>query len=283
LTAGNRFALNIDLTLGADQSCILRYDTLASRWRLVASSVGSGSGGGAPADATYVATSANGTLSSEQVRGSAVIMADVVASRPAAGAAGRLFWPTAEHILYRDDGAAWLKVGPTDPADMTERDYGSLQSRTHGNADHTTGVAPSNVSKAAAAEGMGAAVARADHKRSCCPLRGYWRTRSGVTTTGAGCRRSATPTRCRCMSSQPTQNGPIAMAKPSALMWAQPSGGMASGRTTNWIRYVPSAPTQSKAFSVVVWRSARTPPRGVPLIPPNSPGLAPEHMLLVGG
>lgn len=36
--------------------------------------------------------------------------------------------------------------------------------QSHGNADHTTGVAPADVTKAAAAEGTNAAVARADHK-----------------------------------------------------------------------------------------------------------------------
>src|SRR5439155_24960739 len=74
------------------------------------------------------------------------------------------FWATDEHILHRDDGSAWVKIGTLDLADMTERDYGSLQSRTHGNVDHTTGVAPANVTKAAAVEGTDAAVARADHK-----------------------------------------------------------------------------------------------------------------------
>jgi hypothetical protein len=34
-TAANRFALNADLTLGADQSGLLRYDAVSSRWRLV--------------------------------------------------------------------------------------------------------------------------------------------------------------------------------------------------------------------------------------------------------
>lgn len=36
--------------------------------------------------------------------------------------------------------------------------------QSHGNADHTTGIAPADVTKAAAAEGASAAVARSDHK-----------------------------------------------------------------------------------------------------------------------
>lgn len=42
-TAGNRFALNANVTLGADQSSMLYYDGTSSRWRVVG---GTGSGGG---------------------------------------------------------------------------------------------------------------------------------------------------------------------------------------------------------------------------------------------
>jgi hypothetical protein len=91
-------------------------------------------------------------------------MSGTEGARPAAATAGRHYWATDENILYRDDGSSWIKVGTLDLADLTERNYASLQSRSHGNDDHTTGVAPANVTKAAAAEGASAAVARADHK-----------------------------------------------------------------------------------------------------------------------
>lgn len=41
-TAAYRFALNGDLTLAGDESCILRYDGTSSRWRCVGKSSGSG-------------------------------------------------------------------------------------------------------------------------------------------------------------------------------------------------------------------------------------------------
>lgn len=62
-------------------------------------------------------------------------------------------------LLVYDTGIArWLEVA------RGTRRYPDLAERTHGNADHTTGVAPADVTKAAAAEGTSAAVARADHK-----------------------------------------------------------------------------------------------------------------------
>jgi hypothetical protein len=103
-------------------------------------------------------------LTVESVLGTAVIMSGLIAARPAFATAGRLYWATDENILYRDTGAAWVNIGTLDLADMTERLYASLTSRTHGNVDHTVAVAPVDVTKAAAAEGVSAAVARADHK-----------------------------------------------------------------------------------------------------------------------
>lgn len=44
-TAAYRFALNADVTLGADQAAVLQYDSTSSRWRLLAAP-GGGSGGG---------------------------------------------------------------------------------------------------------------------------------------------------------------------------------------------------------------------------------------------
>lgn len=46
-SAANRFALNSDVTLGADQATLLQYDSTSSRWRLVAGPSSGGGGGGA--------------------------------------------------------------------------------------------------------------------------------------------------------------------------------------------------------------------------------------------
>lgn len=55
-TAAHRFALNADLTLGADQSVMLWYDTTSSRWRVVGGA-GSGGGGGLTVSVASVTTS----------------------------------------------------------------------------------------------------------------------------------------------------------------------------------------------------------------------------------
>jgi hypothetical protein len=48
-TAANRFALNADVTLKADQSTLLQYDGTSSRWRVIG---GTGSGGGSASPTT---------------------------------------------------------------------------------------------------------------------------------------------------------------------------------------------------------------------------------------
>lgn len=73
-------------------------------------SASGGGGGGAPTDATYVVASANGSLSAELVLGTAIIMAGVAASRPAAGTAGRLYYATDTDTLSRDNGSSWDSV-----------------------------------------------------------------------------------------------------------------------------------------------------------------------------
>jgi hypothetical protein len=85
---------------------ILERDS-GSAWESVEGTL-SGSGG-APADATYVTTSANGTLSAEVLL-SAVIGRGDTASRPAFGTAGRLYYDTDASALYRDSGSAWELV-----------------------------------------------------------------------------------------------------------------------------------------------------------------------------
>ena len=73
-----------------------------------------GAGGGAPTDASYVTGSAEASLSNELVLGSAVIMRGLLAARPAAGTAGRLYFITdaSDQRWTRDTGAAWENAGP---------------------------------------------------------------------------------------------------------------------------------------------------------------------------
>jgi hypothetical protein len=63
-TAANRFALNADVTLNANQSVPLQYDATSSRWRVLA---GTGSGATAPTTAQYLTLAADGTLTAERV------------------------------------------------------------------------------------------------------------------------------------------------------------------------------------------------------------------------
>lgn len=46
------------------------------------------------------------------------LLAATLANRPAFGVAGRFFWTTDEHIVYRDTGTAWAKVAVADYADL---------------------------------------------------------------------------------------------------------------------------------------------------------------------
>lgn len=89
--------------------------------------------GGAPADATYVTLTANGTLSAEALL-SAVIGYGVASSRPAFGTAGRLYYATDTDTLSRDSGSAWNDV---------TLDWGQVTGKPSTFAptahDHTTG------------------------------------------------------------------------------------------------------------------------------------------------
>lgn len=71
-----------------------------------------GGGGGAPTNATYITYAAEGSLSAEKVLGPDVIMLGTLASRPAAGTAGRLFIATdsPNEGISRDNGSSWDNV-----------------------------------------------------------------------------------------------------------------------------------------------------------------------------
>lgn len=90
-------------------------------------------GGGAPASATYVVGSADGTLTNELLLGN-VIGYGLLSARPAASTAGQLYYATDNSTLYRDNGSTWdsLAVGGGGALnDLTDVD--------------TTGVAAGNV------------------------------------------------------------------------------------------------------------------------------------------
>jgi hypothetical protein len=74
-----------------------------SRWE---SSQPPGAGSGAPTDATYVTTTANGSLSAEVLL-SAVVGRGATGSKPAAAVAGRLYFDTTLNRLERDTGSVW--------------------------------------------------------------------------------------------------------------------------------------------------------------------------------
>jgi len=125
--AANRFALAQDLILGANNSALLQYDLTTSRWRLVASSVGSGGGGGSPTgpaggglEGTYpnpglspalllLASDANAP--NAVIVGTSVITSGTHASRPTAGTAGRLYLETDTDsgTLFLDTGSSWVQ------------------------------------------------------------------------------------------------------------------------------------------------------------------------------
>ncbi len=65
-TAANRFALNADVVLAANNSALLQYDSTASRWRVVSTSIEGAGGGGAPVGASYVVIALDGTLTAER-------------------------------------------------------------------------------------------------------------------------------------------------------------------------------------------------------------------------
>lgn len=74
--------------------------------------------GGAPSSAPYITTAADAGLSAEVVLGSGVIMKGLLASRPAASIAGRLYYVTdsGSTRMTRDTGSAWEDL----PEDWTQ-------------------------------------------------------------------------------------------------------------------------------------------------------------------
>lgn len=75
-TAANRFALNADVTLKADQSTLLQYDGTSSRWRVIG---GTGSGGGSSSPTT--------------TKGDLIVRGASVDERLAVGAPGQYLVP----------------------------------------------------------------------------------------------------------------------------------------------------------------------------------------------
>lgn len=100
-TATNRFAFAGDIVLTPNTGVILIYDNTTQRWRALLLPAN------APINAQYVTLSADATLTSEAVLGSAVIMYGVFASRPASTIAGLLYYSTDTDTFYRDNGVSW--------------------------------------------------------------------------------------------------------------------------------------------------------------------------------
>jgi len=105
------------------------------------------------------------------------ILAGLLASRPAAATLDRFFWATDEHILYRDNGAAWAKASVADHPDLDSAGPDDHHGQSHSDGDHTAGfAAPTGAIDIgdAAAEGAGATHSRSDHQHQfAAPSAGY--------------------------------------------------------------------------------------------------------------
>lgn len=66
------------------------------------------------------------------------IQAGADASKPAAGTVGRLYLATDSHILYRDDGAAWVKMATVDWDDIDGKPV-SFTPSAHASSHHSGG------------------------------------------------------------------------------------------------------------------------------------------------
>jgi hypothetical protein len=104
-TAANRFALNADVTLNADQSTLLQYDATSSRWRVIG---GTGSGGGSSSPTT--------TKGDLIVRGASVderlpvgLPGQFITPDPAAS--GGIKWANQTPSIAPDDGAEVVNNG----------------------------------------------------------------------------------------------------------------------------------------------------------------------------
>jgi hypothetical protein len=100
-TAANRFALNADVTLKADQSTLLQYDGTSSRWRVIG---GTGSGGGSSSPTT--------------TKGDLIVRGATLDERLAVGSPGQYLTPDPA----ASGGVKWGSVtpanGPNDGAEI---------------------------------------------------------------------------------------------------------------------------------------------------------------------
>ena len=97
-------------------------------------------GSGAPTDASYITTAAESGLSNEKVLGADIILRGTVASRPAAGVAGRLYLVTdsGDERLTRDNGSSWDDL-------ITDWDHVGGKPTTFTPASHTSSSHDSSV------------------------------------------------------------------------------------------------------------------------------------------
>lgn len=206
-------------------------------------------GAGAPVGASYVTMAVEGGLTNESVLGPDVIMADVVASRPGAATAGRLFYATDEGIIYRDTSSAWVKVGVHEYAELDNRSHtlsagdhsGSLPEATV-SFDTVAGHDHDGTDSKAFVYGIPTAIGEGDIAAD------------GVATT---------PARLDHLHGSPSTWTPAAHAASHAGGGGDDIGGEAMTITGNWdvsgitgriiVQTGAGAPTHSEAEGTVYW------------------------------
>lgn len=117
-SAANRFALDGDLTLGADTSCILLYDSTSSRWRLYGVGKTAGGGGGGIGGST--GSTDNAILRADGTGGATLQNSLITISDT-----GALGLPDGVRQTFNPDGTnAGLNVGAQagDPSSLSDGD-----------------------------------------------------------------------------------------------------------------------------------------------------------------
>lgn len=114
--AANRFALNADVTLKADQSTLLQYDATSSRWRVIG---GTGSGGGASSPTT--------------TKGDLIVRGATVDARLAVGVPGQFLTPDPAAAT----GVKWGAGSPSNAPNEGAEIYRAAAAQSVANATDT--------------------------------------------------------------------------------------------------------------------------------------------------
>lgn len=164
-------------SFGADTPAdndVLKYDTPNTRWE--AAPIDHTELSGITADQHHTQSHNHSAVGDGQTL-SPVTLNVPNAAAPVPTAEGEMHWDSDDNKLVIGDGVGQRHIVPTASVsgDATMSTAGAVtvaathsgsahHAQSHGNADHTVGVAPADVTKAAAAEGTQVAIARADHK-----------------------------------------------------------------------------------------------------------------------